>query len=86
VATSDLLHCSFWLVEAFALLGHPLEARRTMDELLTLVETRNLGLLNEMAEPETGTLLGNLSQGLSHLALIHAALAVTDAERGTLAT
>ena len=77
------LACSFWLVEAFAFLGHPLEARKTMDELLATVETRNLGLLNEMADPETGTLLGNLPQGLSHLALIHAALAVTDAERGT---
>jgi len=78
------LACSFWLVEAFAFLGHPLEARRTMDELLALVETRNLGLLNEMADPETGTLLGNLPQGLSHLALIHAALAVNDAERKNL--
>ena len=79
------LACSFWLVEAFAFLGHPAEAKRTMDELLALVETRNLGLLNEMADPETGTLLGNLPQGLTHLALIHAALAVTDAERGTIA-
>ena len=78
------LACSFWLVEAFAFLGHTAEARRTMDELLGLVATRNLGLLNEMADPKTGTLLGNMPQGLSHLALIHAALAVTDAERGTI--
>ncbi len=78
------LACSFWLVEAFAFLGHTAEARRTMDELLALVETRNLGLLNEMADPDTGTLLGNLPQGLSHLALIHAALAVTNADRGTM--
>ncbi len=78
------LACSFWLVEALRSLGHAAEARRTMDDLLALVETRNLGLLNEMADPDTGTLLGNLPQGLSHLALIHAALAVTDAERGTI--
>ncbi len=79
------LACSFWLVEAFAFLGHTEQARQTMDELLALVGTRNLGLLNEMADPDSGTLLGNLPQGLSHLALIHAALALTDAERGTIA-
>jgi len=71
-------------VEAFAFLGHTEQARQTMDELLALVGTRNLGLLNEMADPDSGTLLGNLPQGLSHLALIHAALALTDAERGTI--
>ena len=78
------LACSFWLVEAFAALGHTAEARQTMDELLAIVATRNLGLLNEMADPATGTPLGNFPQGLSHLALIHAALAVNDAERGTI--
>lgn len=75
------LACSFWLVEAFAFLGYPSEARRAMNDLLAVVEGRNLGLLNEMADPESGTLLGNLPQGLSHLALIHAALAVDDAQR-----
>ena len=80
------LVCSFWLVEAFAFLGHTERARQMMDELIDLVTTRNLGLLNEMADPVSGTLLGNFPQGLSHLALIHAALAVTDAERGTIST
>ena len=78
------LACSFWLVEAYAFLGDAAEARALMDDLLARVEGRNLGLLNEMADPGSGTLLGNLPQGLSHLALIHAALAVDDAERGTI--
>ena len=78
------LACSFWLVEAFAFLGHATQARQMMDELLAIVEPQNLGLLNEMADPSTGGLLGNIPQGLSHLALIHAALAVSDAERGTI--
>lgn len=57
---------------------------KTLDELLALVEWRNLGLFNEMAEPKTGKLLGNLPQGLSHLVLIHADLAVIDAELGAI--
>jgi GH15 family glucan-1,4-alpha-glucosidase len=36
-------------------------------------------LLHEQMDPATGAMLGNMPQALSHLALIHAALAV---ERG----
>jgi GH15 family glucan-1,4-alpha-glucosidase len=72
------LACSFWLVEAFAFLGHLDEARDTMDQLLALADKSN-GVLSEMMDPETGSLLGNFPQGLSHLALIHAASAINDA-------
>ena len=74
--------CSFWLVEAVAILGHPAEARRTMDEVLPRTGI-NLGLLDEMMDPAAGRMLGNIPQALSHLAVIHAAIAVTDTERGT---
>lgn len=70
--------CSFWLVEAFAFLGHVQEAETTMEELLELAERSN-GLLAEMIDPDSGHLVGNSPQGLSHLALIHAANAITDA-------
>jgi GH15 family glucan-1,4-alpha-glucosidase len=71
------LATSFWLVEALAFLGHPDEARATMDELLE-VTSGDLGLMSEMVDPETHAFLGNLPQGLSHLALIHAALAIQE--------
>ena len=36
------------------------------------------GVLAEMVETETGDFVGNLPQGLSHLALIHAAIALNE--------
>ena len=38
----------------------------------------NLGLLHEQMDPGTGAMLGNMPQALSHLALVHAALAVDE--------
>jgi len=68
--------CAFWMVEAFALLGDRLSAKRQMDAALAACGS-NLGLLNEQIDPTTGQMLGNMPQALSHLALIHAADAVT---------
>ncbi len=48
---------------------------RQMDALQA-VTGRNLGLLHEQMHPTIGAMLGNMPQALSHLALIHAALAV----------
>lgn len=68
------LACAFWLVEAFALLGEQDAAVQQMDALLAATGG-NLGLLHEQMDPATGAMLGNMPQALSHLALVHAALA-----------
>ncbi|MCJ2033410.1 glycoside hydrolase family 15 protein [Methylobacterium sp. J-068] len=66
------LACTFWLAEAQALLGQEAEAARTFEAVVAALD-RNSGTYAEMADPETGAYLGNLPQGLTHLALIQAA-------------
>jgi GH15 family glucan-1,4-alpha-glucosidase len=72
------LACSFWMVEARALMGDHLGARSRLDALTTALD-RGVGIYPEMVDPGSGSFLGNLPQGLTHLAHI-AALSALEKE------
>jgi GH15 family glucan-1,4-alpha-glucosidase len=63
--------CACWLVEAYAFLGEVDRAEEMLTELLKPLGN-NFGILSEQIDPHSGRSLGNLPQGLSHLALLNA--------------
>jgi GH15 family glucan-1,4-alpha-glucosidase len=65
------LPCSFWLVDALALLGREPEARRLFERLLGL--RNDLGLLSEEYDPSEKRLLGNFPQAFTHVGLVNSA-------------
>ncbi len=65
------LACSFWLADAYLMLGRRDDAVRLFERLLSL--RNDLGLLSEQYEPRTRRLVGNFPQAFSHLALVNTA-------------
>jgi GH15 family glucan-1,4-alpha-glucosidase len=65
------LACSFWLADAYLMLGRGADAARLFERLLSL--RNDVGLLSEEYEPATGRLVGNFPQAFSHLALVNTA-------------
>ena len=71
--------CTFWLAQALALAGQPARARHVFERAITYLN--DVGLLAEEVDPATGELLGNFPQAFSHIGLINAAWAISEAER-----
>ncbi|HYB93825.1 MAG TPA: glycoside hydrolase family 15 protein [Vicinamibacterales bacterium] len=82
--TSAFSICSFWWVEALAMMGEVEEAVALFHRLEKF--SNPLGLFSEDIEPETGALLGNFPQAYTHVGLIHAAITIgeiLDARHGS---
>lgn len=65
------LACSFWLADAWCLLGRQQDARRLYGRLLALAN--DVGLLAEEYDPVARRQLGNFPQAFSHVALVNTA-------------
>ena len=72
------LLCTFWLAHALALAGEIERAHTTFELAISYVN--DVGLLAEEVDTTTGELLGNFPQAFSHIGLVNAAWAITEAE------
>ena len=65
------LACSFWLADAYVMLGRWDDAAELFERLLSI--RNDLGLLAEEYDPRNRRQLGNFPQAFSHIALINTA-------------
>ncbi len=73
------LACSFWLVDAYVLLGRHDDAVKLFERLLSL--RNDVGLLSEEYDAYGGRLVGNFPQAFSHLALVNSATNLINAKK-----
>ncbi len=71
------LLCTFWLAQAQALAGEIELARATFEQAIAYAN--DVGLLAEEVDPTSGELLGNFPQAFSHIGLVNAAWAISQA-------
>jgi GH15 family glucan-1,4-alpha-glucosidase len=72
------LLCTFWLAHARALAGEVEKATAVFERAAAYVN--DVGLLAEEVDAATGELLGNFPQAFSHIGLVNAAWAISQAE------
>jgi GH15 family glucan-1,4-alpha-glucosidase len=71
------LLCTFWLAQALAMSGQVDRATEVFERAIGFVN--DVGLLAEEVDAETGELLGNFPQAFSHIGLVNAAWAISEA-------
>jgi GH15 family glucan-1,4-alpha-glucosidase len=69
------LACSFWLVDAYLLLGRRAQAEKLYARLVRVCN--DVGLLAEEYEPSDRRMLGNFPQAFSHVALVNSGIALS---------
>ena len=72
------LICTFWLAQAQAMAGELEQARGTFEGAIAYAN--DVGLLAEEVDPSGSELLGNFPQAFSHIGLVNAAWAISQAE------
>ncbi len=72
------LLCTFWLAQALALAGQTERAREVFERAAGFAT--GLGLMAEEVAPDSDELLGNFPQAFSHIGLVNAAWAISQAE------
>jgi GH15 family glucan-1,4-alpha-glucosidase len=73
------LLCTFWLAQALAQSGQLERAKSVFAKAVAYVN--DVGLLAEEVDAQTGEMLGNFPQAFSHIGLVNAAWAISEAER-----
>ena len=73
------LACSFWLADAYHLIGREADARTLFERLLLLCN--DVGLLSEEYDIERQRLVGNFPQAFSHMALVNTAHNLTHRDK-----
>jgi GH15 family glucan-1,4-alpha-glucosidase len=73
------LLCTFWLAQAQALAGEVDQATATFERAVTAIN--DVGLLAEEVDAVSGEMIGNFPQAFSHIGLVNAAWAITQARQ-----
>jgi GH15 family glucan-1,4-alpha-glucosidase len=73
------LACSFWLADAYHLIGRDADAKALLERLLSLCN--DVGLLSEEYDVRRRRLVGNFPQAFSHIGLVNTAHNLTRRDR-----
>lgn len=76
IPSSSFTMCTFWMIKSLYRIGMKKEAKEMFQKVLGYAN--HLGLFSEDIDFETKRLLGNFPQGYSHLALIDAAMTLSE--------
>ena len=71
--------CTFWLAQAQALAGDVEAATATFERAVAAIN--DIGLLAEEVDPRNAEMIGNYPQAFSHVGLVNAAWAITEARQ-----